>query len=123
MESLELNQNRTASCIIQEAPGYHSRDQIVVASGAGVVVSNTVLGRVAATEEYKPLDLTAEDGTEVAAGILFGGVDTTAMSARGTGLVRSLDVHGEQLIWPDGITDEQVALAVSQLAANHIITR
>jgi hypothetical protein len=123
MEPIELNTNRTASCLIQEAAGYHSRDQIVIASGSGVVVSNTVLGQVTATKEYKPLKPSASDGTEIAAVILFGGVDTTGMSARGTGLVRSLDVHGKQLVWPDAITDEQVDVAVSQLATNQIITR
>ena len=94
-----------------------------MAEGSGVVVSNTVLGRITATKEYKPLNPSGEDGTEIAAGVLFGSVDATDMSSRGTGLVRSLDVHGGQLVWPDAITEEQVDVAVSQLATNHIITR
>ncbi len=123
MPTIVENINRSAACIIQEAPGYHSRDKIIIADGSGVVVSNSVLGMITASKEFAPLDLAADDGSQVAAALLFQAVDATSAAARGTGLVRSIDVHGEQLVWPDAITDEQKTLAVEQLASKSIITR
>jgi hypothetical protein len=37
--------------------------------------------------------------------------------------VRSLDVHGAQMIWPDAITEEQKTAAIEQLAKQLVITR
>lgn len=39
---------------ITEAPGYISRDNVVIASGSGVVAPNTVLGKITASGKYKP---------------------------------------------------------------------
>jgi hypothetical protein len=123
MQPLEENMNHTASCIIQESAGFHSRDQITIASGSGVVVSNTVLGRITASKEYAPLDPAASDGSEIAAAVLYQTVHAEDAAARGAGLVRSLDVHGAQMIWPDAITEEQKTAAIEQLAKQLVITR
>lgn len=123
MSDLVENVNRVASCIIQEAPGFHSRDQITIEGGSGVVANNSVLGMVTASKNFAPLDPDADDGSEVAAAILFAAVDATSAAARATGLVRSLDVQGAALVWPAAMTDEQKLAAQGQLASKFIIVR
>lgn len=39
---------------ITEAPGYISRDNVVIASGAGVVAPNTVLGKITSSGKFVP---------------------------------------------------------------------
>jgi hypothetical protein len=72
---------------------------------------------------YKPLSLTASDGTQNAAGISFGFVDATLNDVPGTVVTRECEVNGSELLWPTGATAAQIAAATAQLTALGIITR
>ena len=60
-----------------EADNYYSRDTIIVASGAGKVLSGTPLARVTATGKFVPAAATGSDGSQTAVAVLFGDVDAT----------------------------------------------
>ena len=77
----------------------------------------------AITGVFEPLNPSASDGTQTAAGIAFNGVDTTNNDAPDTVMVRECEVNGSELLWPVGITAAQIAVATAQLAALDIITR
>ncbi|CAG9194227.1 Putative phage protein Gp19 [Paraburkholderia caribensis] len=70
-----------------------------------------------------PLNPTATDGTQIAAGIGFGTYDATLADVPGLAVVRDAEVNGGELIWPAGITTAQLNAAKGQLAALGIITR
>ena len=59
-----------------EAPNLYSRDRVTVASGQNLPLG-TVVGLVTATGKFKQLDPSAEDGTQVAAGVLLQACDAS----------------------------------------------
>ena len=77
-----LTEGRYASdWLKREADSLFSREEAVIASGAGVVVSGTVVGKITASGKYKPVTVAAVDGSEDAAGIVMWDVDATSTDA------------------------------------------
>ncbi|MCC4296303.1 head decoration protein [Aurantimonas coralicida] len=77
-----LTEGRYASdWLKREADSLFSREEAVIASGAGVVVSGTVVGKITASGKYKPVTVAAVDGSEDAAGIVMWDVDATSADA------------------------------------------
>ncbi len=62
-----------------EAPNLYSRDRVTVAAGQNLPLG-TVLGIVTASGKYKQIDPSAEDGSQVAAGVLLQNCDATLHS-------------------------------------------
>lgn len=82
---------------------------ITVAAGAG---------------RWEQLDLTGTDGTEQAAGILFGDIDATEAHTAAAAIVRGpCEVQLDALTWPTGITDNQKAAALAELELLGIVGR
>lgn len=80
----------------------------------------------AATDEsqFKKLDLAATDGAEHAAAIALYPVTTgVSETAKIAGIVRDAEVIGDALAWPAGITADEKAAAIAELAAIGIIVR
>lgn len=72
---------------------------------------------------FVPLNPSASDGSQTAAGIAFGFTDATLNDVPGTVVTRECEVNGFELIWPSGATAAQIAAATAQLTALGIITR
>ena len=106
-----------------EAPNLYSRDRVTVASGQNLPLG-TVVGIVTATAKFKQLDPSAEDGTQVAAGVLLQACDT-ALIDRDDGLVvaRHAIVAHHALAWPDAITTAEKLAAIAQLKALGVLVR
>jgi hypothetical protein len=68
------------------------------------------------------LDLTAVDGTQIAAGFVIAAYDATAAAVAGVAVVRDAVIDADNLVWPAGITADQTAAALDQLAARGIVT-
>jgi len=109
--------------IVSEANGYRSREQGVIASGAGVLKPGAVMGKVTATGKYVPFAPAAADGSETAAAILYEGCDATAADVRRAFTVRDTEVHADVLVFADGTTDPQKTAALASLAAAGIVGR
>ena len=106
-----------------EAPNLYSRDQVTVGAGQNLPLG-TVLGIVTASGKYKQIDPSAEDGTQVAAGVLLQGCDAT-LADRDNGLVvaRHAIVSDHALQWPEAITAAEKASAIAQLKALGVLVR
>lgn len=106
-----------------EAPNLYSRDRVTVASGQNLPLG-TVVGIVTATAKFKQLDPSAEDGTQVAAGVLLQACDA-ALIDRDDGLVvtRHAIVAHHALAWPDAITTAEKLAAIAQLKALGVLVR
>ncbi|MDH0899030.1 head decoration protein [Comamonas aquatica] len=106
-----------------EAPNLYSRDRVTVASGQNLPLG-TVVGIVTATAKFKQLDPSAEDGTQVAAGVLLQACDASLLE-RDDGLVvaRHAIVADHALQWPEAITAAEKALAIAQLKALGVLVR
>lgn len=101
----------------------HLMKKIVLASGSGTVARGTVLGQITASYKWAPLAPAANDGTQVARGILaelesavVPADDDLVANAYFAGMYRDTD-----LVWPPGITNSQKAAALQQLADRGIL--
>jgi hypothetical protein len=115
--------DRPGQYIVWESNGTRSREQGIVASGAGKVKAGAVLGIVTATGKLVPYNPGAADGSENAAGILYEGCDATSEDVRRTYTARATEVHADMLTFADGVTDPQKTTAMEALAALGIIGR
>lgn len=110
-------QKRAGEFLIAEGNGSISREKVVVASGSGVLVPGTVMGKVTATGKYKAYDnADATTGLGTAAAVLYNEVDATAADVEAVVIVRHAEVDEALLtgINADGKAD---------LAALQIIVR
>lgn len=82
-----------------------------------------VIGVDAGSGSYAALDLTATDGTDQAAAILYGGVDATAGAQPCTVHVRDCEVEAAALTWPDAATEQQITDGTAELNALGVIAR
>lgn len=68
------------------------------------------------------LDLTAVDGTQIAAGFVIAAYDATDGALAGVAVVRDAVIDPLNLVWPAGITAGEKVTALDQLAAKGIVT-
>lgn len=73
--------------------------------------------------KYEPLDTSATDGSQVAAGISYGSYDATSADVRGVAFVRDCEHNADIVKWPTGISADNKQRAINQLAALGIILR
>lgn len=106
-----------------EAPNLYSRDEVVVAASQTLALG-AVVGRLTATREIVALDPAANDGREIAAGVLLEAIVTTATERRRSVIVsRHALVFGGALVFAPTLTSEQTATALAQLAALGVLVR
>lgn len=111
---------RTGEHVLSEAAGSRSREAIVVASG--VLAAGTVLA-MAADGTYVAHAPTASDGTQIAAGILYGPADAREGPVPAVAHVRDCEVNGTAITWADGMNDGQLATMNTALTQAGIILR
>ena len=103
--------------IVSLANGTRSQEQITVLANA-VLEAGEVVGKVA-SGKYVAWSPTADDGSEVVAGVLYDDVDATGADKAGVITARDAEVSGSMLKYPSG----QLAAAQTGLAALGIIVR
>jgi len=72
---------------------------------------------------YAPLSLTAADGTQNAAAILWNTIDASQGNTLVTMAARACEVNGSELVYPSGATSTQIAAINAQLLALGIVVR
>lgn len=115
---------RDTEGVLSEANGQRSRDNIVIASGAGIVAPMTVLGRITASGKYVVSENTASDGSETAVAVNLYGVDATSADASVAAIVRDAELNGNYLTYgaSRNLDAEKLAARVD-LAAEGVIVR
>ncbi len=111
---------RYGSHVLAEVDGL-SRDDATLTGG--VFVDGEVVGQLDNGHHTK-LNLAADaaDAQEAVA-VVLGDVDASALDRPGVVHARLTSVREKALVWPSGITPEQKAAALRQLAARNIIAR
>ena len=110
--------------LIWEVLRDYTREPVMIASGAGKLAPGTVLGKITTGGKYTALALAATNGSQNAAGILWGAVDATDADALGVVILRGpAIVNNHEIIWPDGATEAQITAATTALATIGIILR
>ena len=102
----------------------YTRETVTLVSGAGKIAPGTVLGRITTGGKYTILTPGASNGSQNAAGILWGPVDATDADAPGVVILRGpVIVNRHEIIWPEGASEAQITTATTALAALGIILR
>lgn len=110
--------------LIWEVLRDYTRETVTLASGAGKLAPGTVLGKITTGGKYTALAPAATNGSQNAAGILWGAVDVTDADALGVVILRGpAIVNRHEIIWPEGATEAQITTATTALAALGIILR
>ena len=120
-----LTEGRHASgFLVWEASRDYTRETVTLASGAGKLAPGTVLGKITTGGKFTQLAPAASNGSQNAAGILWGPADATAADASAVVVLRGpAIVNRNDLIWPTGATEPQIAAATAALAALGIVLR
>ena len=101
-----------------------TRETVTLVSGAGRLAPGTVLGRITTGGKYTILTPGASNGSQNAAGILWGPVNATDADAPGVVILRGpVIVNRHEIIWPEGASEAQITTATTALAALGIILR
>ncbi|MGY6410269.1 MAG: head decoration protein [Alkalilacustris sp.] len=112
------------SFLIWEVLRDYTRETVTLASGAGKLAPGTVLGRITTGGKYTVLTPGASNGSQNAAGILWGPADATDADAPGVVLVRGPALaNRHEIVWPDAATEGQIATATTALATLGILLR
>ena len=92
----------------------YARQNGTLAEGQNLKLG-TVLGQVAADKKFKILDTAASNGTEKAKGILLADCDASDGDTKMVYSARSSIVKLDGLVFPEGITEEQKTIAITEL--------
>lgn len=101
-----IEKNHPFTFVLSEDEFGASRDNIVVASGAGVLEPGAVLGKVTASGKFKEYAPGAADGSQYAAGILGYRVDATSEDVEAVAIVRLAQVKLDCLVWGSDVTTQ-----------------
>ncbi|AOI94837.1 head decoration protein [Burkholderia sp. LA-2-3-30-S1-D2] len=114
MSNVKVQGSQTAEFLVSEGNGQISREHIVVKAGPALPAGQ-VLG-VTSTGEYAPYDKAANDGSEVAAAVLYAPLSASDAPRSATGIVRLAEVAASRLTGLD-------ATGRNDLAERHVIVR
>ena len=120
MSILKTEGTRAGGYIADEVSPNLSRKQIVIASGAGVLLPGALLGEGSTSGKYKAFDPSADDGSDVAVGVLYDHVDATAADVDAVMSAALTAVNAAEIVWPAGTTDAQKLAAIEALEERQI---
>jgi len=127
MAKLSETTRRAGEGLLSEGDFHISRDNITVASGAGVIVPGMVLGRITASGKYVPsanTEITGEEGAHVGVAIALYGCDATSADQKIAAITRNAEFNGHSLSFDSTVNDgTKRAAKIAQLAAVNIIAR
>jgi len=100
----------------------YSRNQETVAAGQNLTIG-TVVGKKAADGKLYALNPAANDGTEIAVGVLIQNVDATLVDKTGVIIARHALLADKYVVFPAGITATQKDSAIANLESKGILLR
>lgn len=83
-------------------------------------VGDIILVTVSGTGKWTELGLAAVDGSQHAAGFLYAPKDASAADAACVVVYWAADVNAAEITWPAGITADQKATAIAELAGHKL---
>lgn len=114
---------RSNEVVVSEQDGTLSREQVTIASGAGVLAAGTVLGKITASGKYSNYLNSQTNGQEVAAAVLVNAIDATSADQIATVIFRLAEVKNSALVWPAGNAAADITAGIADLAAKFVIPR
>lgn len=110
--------------LLTEANGQRSRENITVASGAGIIAPGSILGIVTASGKYVLSPDTGSDGSQTAVAVALYGCDASSADQQIAVVRRDAEVNGKVLTHHATVNDAtKRAAKATQLAAAGVIVR
>lgn len=113
--------------ILSEAEAGRARDNVVIASGAGILKPGTVLGKITTGGKFWPstnASVTETAGAQTAVAVLIHAVDATSADVKAAVISRAAQVKGDALSYDASVNDAtKIGAKHTQLAAVGIIVR
>lgn len=117
----------TGGFLASESPGTISRDAVTVAVPAETTFTpGTVMGTRASDGNAVQYDPDASDGAETATGVLYGeaaNADDEEADVSGVVINFSAEIRAADLVWKEGISADDKAAALADLAAAGVKAR
>ncbi len=111
---MKTETTRAGEFLVSEANGTRSREAIIVTGGP--YSAGQMLGKITASGKYTAYAAGASDGTETAAGVLWGAADGSAADVSAVAVVRDAEIAEAMLTGSD-------ADALVDLAGAGVIAR
>lgn len=126
--AIKSEEQYTGEFILTEQPGELSRDNVTVTVPASTkLAAGFVLGKITASAKYAPYDNDNTDGTETAAGILYGPLDNSdglaGADIEGVIINQDAEVRKADLQWGAGVAAGEKTAAYADLLAKGIKVR
>ena len=119
---VKIEQNNLGDLLKYEGPNLYSREEVTVASGQNLK-RGAVVGMITTSGLIKQLAPAAEDGAEVAIGIMMDDVDASGGNSKAVAIVREAIVAHNAVVWPASITAAQKKAATENLKLYGTIIR
>lgn len=101
-----------------------TRQVVTIVSGAGNLVTGTVLGKITASGKYNKHVNGAADGTETAVAVLLNPVDATSADQKALVEIRDCVIKPLGLVWDTSVNNQtKKDAALAQLATKGFSTR
>ena len=117
----------TGEFLLSEADAGYSRDNVTIASGAGVIQPGTVLGKITASGKFWPstnASVTETAGAQTALAVSLYRVDATSADVKAVVIARHAQVTAADLAYDASVNDAtKKAAKATQLATVGIIVR
>lgn len=107
--------------IVEVAPNWTKQNGLLAATTIALVIG-TVLSKDA-NGIYQPIDFAATDGTEDAVAVLATHADINTSQQKIVLIARGATVAKNELVFPEGATEPQIAAALAQLEALGIVAQ
>lgn len=107
--------------LVEVAQGWTKQNGLLAATTIALVIG-TVLSKDA-SGIYQPIDFAATDGTEDAVAVLATHADINTSQQKIVLIARGATVAKNELVFPEGATEPQIAAALAQLEALGIVAQ
>lgn len=107
--------------LVEVAQGWTKQNALLAATTVALSIG-TVLSKNA-TGIYQPIDFAAVDGTEDAVAVLATNADISTGQQKTVVIARGATVAKNQLVFPVGATEPQIAAAIAQLEVLGIVAQ
>ena len=97
--------NKIGDVVGYEAGESYSRKAVTIASGAGILKTGTVLGKITASGKYLTAETDAVDGSQTAVAVLLDDIDATSADKTAKIVVRHATLKTSGLIYGATVDD------------------
>lgn len=123
MPTRTIIEDRPGGFVISESNYARSREQIVLDVTTVPIPSGAALGKLTANGRYVPYNPAGADGSQNFGGFLWERREANTATQRATGIVRSCEVNGREVLYVNPLNAGQQTAFEAAAAAAGVLVR